>query len=162
MRALSVFALAVFIAAPVTGSDLPPLDWQFEKYADPMHKAGIVAAASQVSKVDDGGVVTTLIRCWSATGNYDVRFVVENGQSLSSEDTRWQFDRGPIRSGRWRVSPRGNALVVPDSSINEMIKGIRSGNNLVLMLPSDGEHRYRISLLGSSRAIGEMQNLCKP
>jgi hypothetical protein len=43
-----------------------------------------------------------------------------------------------------------------------MIKGIRSGNDLVLMLPSDSSHRYHIPLLGSSHAIGEMQNLCKP
>lgn len=154
--------MAVSIAVLAAGSSLPPLDWQFERYADPMHKAGVVVAASQTSEVDGGGVITALVRCWSATGDYDVRFVLENGQSLSSQDARWQFDKGPIRSGRWRMSPRRNALVVPDSSINEMIKGIRSGNDLVLMLPSDGEHRYHISLLGSSRAIGEMQSLCKP
>ena len=153
--------MAVSIAVLAAGSNLPPIDWQFEKYPDPMHKAGIVVAASQTSEVDGGGIVTALVRCWSATGDYDVRFVLD-GQPLISPDARWQFDKGTIRSGRWRVSPRGNALVVPDSSINEMIKGIRSGNDLVLMLPSDSSHRYHIPLLGSSRAIGEMQNLCKP
>lgn len=141
-------------------SELPPLDWRFEQYADPMHKAGVVGAASQTSEPVGGDVVTATVRCWSATGEIDVRFALENGQLLSSEEVRWKFDNGPMKSARWRLNPRGNAMVVPQSSANEIVRGMRNGKSLELLLLVDGERSYHISLVGSSRAIGEIQKLC--
>ncbi len=141
--------------------DLPPLEWRFDQYADPMHKSGIVAAASQTSDPNGSDIVTATIRCWSATGDVDVRFVLEDGRVLSSDDVRWQFDNGPLRTSHWRMSPRGNAIVVPEPSTSELVRGMRNAKEFVLLLSSGGEHRYRISLFGSSRAIGEIQKLCK-
>lgn len=142
-------------------SELPPLDWRFEQYADPMHKAGVVGAASQTSDPDGSDVVTVMIRCWSATGDIDLRFTLENGQSLSSEEVRWKFDNAPEKSARWRLSPRGDSMVVPQSSASAIVRDMRNGKNLELMLVrGDGERTYHISLAGSSRAIGEIQKLC--
>ena len=169
MRALSrntaclfYFGIVVISAESLAGTpDLPPLEWQVEQYADPMHKSGIVAVASQASDPDGSDIVTATVRCWSATGDLDVRFILESGRSFSSESVRWQFDKGPIRTARWRVSPRGNALVVPEASANEIVQGMRNGKAFVLLPGSDAETRYRISLAGSSRAIVEMQQICK-
>jgi hypothetical protein len=164
MRALARNAacLLFFGVALTSATSLAAtLEWQFERYADPMHKSGIVAVASQASDPDGSDIVIATVRCWSATADLDVRFILKSGRSFGNESVRWQFDKGPIRTARWRLSPRGDAVVVPEASANEIVRGMRNGKDFVLLVASDAEHRYHIPLAGSSRAIGEMQEICK-
>jgi hypothetical protein len=154
-------SLLISGASHAAVSELPPLEWRFEQYADPMHKGGAVGAASQTSESDGNDVVTVMVRCWSATGELDIRFSLGNDQVLSSEDVRWRFDKGAVKSARWRLNPRGNAMVVPQASTDEIVRDLRNGKNLeMLLLRPDGERSYHLALTGSSRAIGEMQRLC--
>ena len=115
---------------------------------------------SQTSEPDGNEVVTVMVRCWSATGELDVRFALDDDQVPSSEDVRWKFDKGPMKSARWRLNPRGDAMVVPQALANEIVRDMRNGKTLELLLPANRERSYHVSLAGSSRAIGEMQKLC--
>jgi len=161
--ALSVYSRIAGCAMSLAATtELPPLEWQLERYSDPLHRAGVVAAASGTSEADGSDIITAIVRCWSATGEVDVRFALDRDRTFSADDVRWQFDHGPTRTARWRMSPQGNAMVVPESSKDEIVRGMRDAKELTLVLLSDGEHRYRISLFGSSRAIGEIQKLCAP
>lgn len=145
------------VAAPETFET----DWLVQRYADPMHKAGVVASTGQESEIDDAlPPVSVVVRCWSATNEIDVRFMTHDGRSFTSDEVRWQFDRGANRSARWRLSPRGNAMVVTDATRRDLLQGMRNGKELVLFLPLNQEQRYRFSLAGSSRSIGEIQTLC--
>lgn len=148
------------VAAPETSET----DWLVQRYSDPMHKAGVVASTSQDSEIEDTGfpTVSVVVRCWSATNELDVRFVTRDSGSFTSDEVRWQFDKGANRSARWRMSPRGNAMVVTDPTRRELLQGMRTGKELNLFLPLNEEHRYRFSLAGSSHSIGEVQTLCQP
>lgn len=149
-------AIAVGLATCVAAEDAPGAGWRSETYPDPMHKGGAIVAAEQVS-TSDGVSVEAIVRCWSATAEVDVRFVLSDGQWPTGE-VQWQFDRGAPQSARWRLSPDAKALVVPEAMQKEIVRGLRAGKDLSLSL--NQERSLRISLVGSSQAINAVQKLC--
>jgi hypothetical protein len=149
------------LAASAGAQELPvPNTWQLERYPDPMHKGGVIAAAAQSSAAEGGANVTALVRCWSATQDLDVRFVLNNDESVTSDEVRWRFDKGPAQNARWRLSPDRNALVVPEPGEREIVRGIRAANQLTLSIASEGELTFHILLGGSSQAIAGVLQDC--
>jgi hypothetical protein len=151
-------AIAVGLATCAAADATPGAGWRSETYPDPMHKGGAIVAAEQSTKPEDGVSVTTIVRCWSATAEVDVRFVLNNGQWATGE-VRWQFDRGALRTARWRLSPDANALVVPVSMQKDILRGLRTAKELSLSL--NQERSFRVSLVGSSQSIDAVQKLCQ-
>jgi hypothetical protein len=128
-----------------------------------MHKDAEVAATEQDSLVDEASdySLKLVIRCWTATRELDIRFVNDDGPPFTSDEVRWQINGGPIRATRWRTSPNGNAVVVTEPTKRDVMKDLRNGKELTLYLSSNEERRYRMPLMGSTRAIGDVQKLCE-
>ncbi len=162
---IALMAGAVITTAFAHGSDTQVLhtNWQVQRYTDPMHKAGVVASTSQSSAVEDNDFpkITVVVRCWSATQEIDVRFMTDDDRRFTSDDVKWQVDRNAPRSARWRTSPRGNAIVVPERMRRDMLRGMRKGKELILQVQLSEDRRYRISLAGSSVSIGEVESGCQ-
>jgi hypothetical protein len=152
-----VFGL-VGLATSAVADELPRSVWQTEIYADPMHKGGVIAAAEQISTPVDGVTVKAIVRCWSATLEGDVRFVLSSGEWLGG-DAHWQFDRMRPRTDRWRRNPDGDAIVVPEALRADILRGLLAAKVLTLSL--DGGSAFQIPLAGSSQAIGKAQEQCR-
>jgi hypothetical protein len=151
---------AAFASSPAP--EVPQTNWLVQRYADPMHKAGTVASTGQDSDTADNGLpkIAVVVRCWSATHEMDVRFLTNDDRQFTSDAVRWQFDKGALKTAHWRMSPRGNAIVVPEPLIHDLLRGMSNGKELVLYLLLNEDHRYRISLAGSAASIGEVEAGC--
>jgi len=154
------------MSAALASSPVPPessTNWLVQRYSDPMHKAGFVASTSQVSDAEDNRSeqITVIVRCWSATREIDVRFMTDDDRRFTSDEVRWQFDKGALRTAQWRTSPRGNAMVVPEPTRRDLLRGMRNGRTLVVYLQLNEDHRYRIELAGASASIGEVETDCR-
>jgi hypothetical protein len=130
-----------------------PNTWQLDRYPDPMHKGGVISAAVQSSAAEGGASMTALVRCWSATQDLDVRFVLSKDQPITSDEVRWHFDSGPDKGARWRRSPDRNALVVPEPLEKEIVRSIRTAKQLTLAIVTDRELTFHITLVGAARPI---------
>ncbi len=129
--------------------------WQYERYADPMHKGGAIVAAQQ-----NASGLTAIVRCWSATEDLDIRFALSNGSMFAEDDVSWRFDAGPIRKGHWRRSPDGTALVAPETSEPELIRGMRAAKQMTLTAYSTERTAFVISLAGSAQPLADVQRAC--
>src|SRR4051794_6066487 len=107
-RTCGAFVMLVLATSAVAAEST----WRLERYADPMHRGGVIVAAEQQSARHDGASVTAIVRCWSASSEVDVRFVLSDGQVFGSDEVGWRFDKQAGRTGRWRRSPDASALVV--------------------------------------------------
>jgi hypothetical protein len=165
-RTLTILMAGSLITAAFASSSVPQVprtNWQVQRYADPMHKAGTVALTSQDSAAEENDFpkITLVVRCWSATQEIDVRFMTDDDRQFTSDEVKWRFDRGVLRSARWRTSPRGNAIVVPEPMRRDLLRGIRNGRELVLQVQLNADRQYRISLAGSAASIGEVESGCQ-
>jgi hypothetical protein len=130
--------------------------WQFERYTDPMHRGGAILAARAASTDKQ---LTVLIRCWSASGELDLRFLRGDARPFASTEITWQFDRARPQTGRWLLSQAGTAIVVPETLKAALLESMRKGNKMVFSLPGDGA--FTFSLRGSAQAIGAVTTVCR-
>jgi hypothetical protein len=160
-RLTGLAAVAVVVCV-TTGATAPDV-WRAESYADPMHKGARIAAASKAADGTGTNALTAVVRCWSATGDYDVRIEWRGAVATASPKVSWRFDRNPVRSSDWRLNPAGNALVVPDPLRPGFIRDLKRASALTLTIdPAIATAPLRIPLIGSGRALSELESVCGP
>ena len=151
-------AVALLVCSTALAEDASER-WRSETFPDPMHKGGRIVLAEQRAQSTAGHGLQVQVRCWSATREFDVRFVLPDG-SFATDEVRWRFDRGPVASQNWRRSVALDALVVPASSNPALIRSMRSARELTLWNGPSDQDPYRISLAGSSSAFADLNLIC--
>jgi len=136
--------------------------WTEETIHDPVHRGGKIVNAQTTTQVGESDLDVWL-RCWTATGVRDTRFVVRNHLPQLSGDIAWWFDRDKARSGKWRLSASGDAVVLPDAMQDEFTRLMRSRRSLhVRLTDSDGEElEFAVSLSGSNRALMDIASCAR-
>lgn len=132
--------------------------WRFEKRANPF--GGGAIAVAQV----ENQPVSPLVRCWTNRRELDLRMVITDGAPLpDGEMLELRFDKGPKQRIAWQANSSRLALTAPAERRAALLKGLRLGSELLLYRPqSDGSLvTHRISLKGSSRAIGQVLAACR-
>ena len=143
------------------------VEWTFEEFTDPVNRGGKVASARVVQPTSaDGsvpGTVEAWVRCWTATGILDARFELSGLQTQLVGDVAWRFDRRRDQRARWRVSPSGHSVVVPDTVQRELLTSMRTARELHLTLVDVNGTALpvTVSLRGSSRAIAGVADACR-
>ena len=164
--AVTLICAAHGIAA-ATPEGSASVEWTFEAFTDPVNRGGKVASARVVQPASaDGsvpGTVDAWVRCWTATGLLDARFELSGLRTQLLGDVVWHFDRRRDQHARWRVSPSGHSVVVPDTAQRELLRSMRTARELHLKLVdvNGTELPVTVSLRGSSRAIGDVADACR-
>jgi invasion protein IalB len=151
-------AITSILAAHALAQD-PPAQWQTEVIHDPMHKGGSIALATQHAQAANGDRLEVQVRCWSATREFDVRFVRPDGR-FATEEVRWQVDRARVVKQTWRFNYAKDALVVPANANDKLIKLMRSARTLTFWSGPSDQSGYPIPLAGSSAAFAEIELMC--
>ena len=131
--------------------------WALTRSADPLNSGRIVMASFT------GGEVDALVRCWSRTGELDLRFMLApgNGRAVSN-NVKLGFDSHSAFERSWRLSPSGLALVVPGKQRESVLRGLQRSNHLsITVTTEESEVTHGIPLNGSARAIRTVLGACK-
>ena len=104
-----------------------------------------------------------LLRCWSTSGELDLRFMLAPGNGRAvSDKVKLGFDSGDVLERSWRLSPSGLALVVPGKQRDAVLRRLQRANHLsITVATGEAENTHGISLKGSAKAIRTVVGACK-